>query len=208
MDTPGAREAMRLRIIMESFLAVNPNMTLTEAIPAIFATEVKTAQLESIAEAPATASAAFNLPDQSRETISKWIDLTPDVQDLITGGKKINAIKEVRTRCNFRGSYVGLREAKDGVEYWARGIGMGMSPSTYSSPTTYAAASTRTMSSSIALWIEQPGQEDIMDYGIGSKRIQAIKEIRSRFPGGAGLKEAKDGFEAWEKKRGISHPRY
>lgn len=204
MDSPGEREAMRLRIIMESFLAVNPNMTLTEAIPAIFATEMKTAQLESVQAETSepVAKAGFPVPDQDRDTLSKWIDLSPDVQALILGSKKIQAIKEVRTRCSYRGSYVGLREAKDGVEYWQATRG------TLSKTSPGVGGTYTTTSSSIAGWMEEPGQADIRRLGFDSKRIQAIKEIRSRFPGGAGLKEAKEGFEHWEKINGVSHSRY
>jgi ribosomal protein L7/L12 len=199
-EDAGFREAERLRIILQSFADVQPNMMLHEAVPAIFETEKKTRDLESVQAVAAVPG--FPLPDPDNDTVSKWIDLNPDVQTLILDGKKLQAIKEVRTRTMWKGAMLGLYESKEGVEYWDRTRGSKV-------PAPAVSSSTRgTGKHDIADWIAEVGQYDIRDLGFDSKRIQAIKEVRHRYPEGAGLKEAKDGYEEWERRAGISHSAY
>lgn len=198
---PAEREAARLRIIMEAFLAADPYMKLQDAIPAIFAAELKTRDMEEV-QAREAKPKEFELPDDQPETIAKWMDLVPDVMTMMTSGNKIHAIREIRLRTLVArtGRAPGLKEAKDGAEHWEATRRRPSSSGTAARPKPMWMSSATAMSEDIANWMNQIGQADIIDYMNASKKIQAIKEVRSRFPGGAGLKEAKDGVEYWERK--------
>lgn len=120
------REAERLRIILETFRYAHPAMTLEEAVPMIWEAEKRTAELESKQSAALSGNTdgTWTLANNEPETIASWIDTQPDIQDFIAGSQKINAIRETRTRLKDpvagRGTHVGLKDAKYGVEEWER----------------------------------------------------------------------------------------
>lgn len=128
-------EAERLRVIIETLGYAQPELKLSEALPMIWEIEKKTAklELEQRAALSVNADGTYTLEDNKPDTIAAWIDTQPDIIDLITGSKKINAIKEVRDRLldperlhitheSGRAWHVGLKDAKDAVEAWAAGI--------------------------------------------------------------------------------------
>lgn len=191
------READRLRVIIKSIAYTDPDMRMADAADAIFEIEARTFGIEQMALNDAPKMAGIVLPDQTPETIARFIDLQPDIQALAPS-KKINAIKEVRALTS-----VGLKEAKEGVEHW-----VSTRPKAHYSPTAAAAAG-RTLTASmsdIADWID--GQADIIRLLTGSTmlpspKIHAIKETRVRHPAGPSLKEAKDGVEHWMVSKGY-----
>jgi ribosomal protein L7/L12 len=96
-----------------------------------------------------------------------------EIESLIAAGRKIEAIRLYRERYG-----VGLKEAKDAVDAFARGA-----------PLTFAASPPR---SGLA---DDPELASIIDPLLREGRlIQAIKEYRDRRP--VGLKEAKEIIEA------------
>lgn len=104
----GRNEADRLRVILETLLFAQPELKLAEALPMVWEIEKKTLALESPGESFVPG------PGTSTETVARWISrpANKDIQDLIPT-KKISAIKEVRAK-----TLIGLKEAKDAVEYW------------------------------------------------------------------------------------------
>lgn len=113
-------EAQRLRVIIESLAYTSPAMTMDEAASVIFEIEKRTALLEGPKEAariPAT-----KLKDDRPETVAAFIDCVPAIYQFICDGKKIDAIKETRARivssAHGGTGLLGLKEAKEGVEYW------------------------------------------------------------------------------------------
>jgi ribosomal protein L7/L12 len=177
------REAERLRIVLQTFAHAQPGMTLDEAVPAIFKAEKRAAELEAVNAPVRTMS--ISLPDTKPETLAKFIDLQPDIQALVPH-KKINAIKELRAR-----TYVGLKEAKEGIEHWqdTRSAAIAYPP---------AVASIADDEETIAKWID--GRPDIQDLiVISSTRISGIKDVRSFYP--TGLREAKNGVDHWLRTR-------
>lgn len=109
------REAERIRIILETLKHTQPTMTLDEAVPLVFNLEKETAKLEALSTPPATPRSF------GQEDLAHWIDGQSDIQDLLrAGGKKIQAIKEVRLRTS-----APLKEAKEGVEEWEKRNGLG-----------------------------------------------------------------------------------
>lgn len=118
-------EAERLRVIIETLGYAQPELKLSEALPMIWEIEKKTAklELEQRAALSVNTDGTYTLEDNKPDTIAAWIDTQPDIIDLITGSKKINAIKEVRTRLMdphrvATGMHLGLKESKEGVEAW------------------------------------------------------------------------------------------
>lgn len=107
--TNGRNEADRLRVILETLLFAQPELKLAEALPMVWEIEKKTLALESPEETGKPAS-------ESPVDVAEWINrpVNKDIQGLV-GGFKISAIKEVRAR-----TLIGLKEAKEGVEYWDR----------------------------------------------------------------------------------------
>lgn len=135
--TVNRTEAERLRVIIQTLAYAEPDMKLSEAVPAIWEIEKETAKLESEQRAALSMNSdgTFTLEDNHPETIAAWIDTQPDIIDLITGSKKINAIKETRGRLidprrvssthpSGERFHVGLKEAKEGVEWWERAHGI------------------------------------------------------------------------------------
>ncbi len=106
MVAAGRNEADRLRVILETLAYSQPELKLEDALPVIWEIEKRTFVLES--------------PDVTARgsdpaSVAAWIALpsNTDIRDYITDGKTINAIKDVRA-----GLGIGLKEAKDGVEYY------------------------------------------------------------------------------------------
>lgn len=106
MSDSSRREADRLRVIIETLAHSNPGMTMAAAAPAIFEIEKKAAKLE-------LDRGTLPLPDTLPTTVAAYINTQADIIDLINLTKKLDAIKEVRRRTS-----IGLKEAKDGVDYW------------------------------------------------------------------------------------------
>lgn len=130
MPVSARTEADRLRVILETLAYADPNIKLADALPTIWEIEKQTAKLESVSTVPVVHASSVKgtsiLTDQKPRTISEWVATQQDIIDLIPG-HKIQAIKEVRVRCVVRTrgvpvsySGVGLKEAKEGVEYWER----------------------------------------------------------------------------------------
>lgn len=191
-----AREAERLRVIIETLAHTNPAMTMDEAAPTIFAIEKRTAELE--APKLATEVKYPVLKDTTPQTGALFIELLPDVQKHVKAGKLIDAIKEFRTTTGW-----GLKDSKDAVELWKSGkhlsAGGAHKPAsskvTSTGVTIYAAPCATTLEGDIASWFDrQPELQDMIDDG---KKINAIKEVRAHCPSMPGLKEAKDGVEFW-----------
>lgn len=118
---PAEREAERLRVIIETLAATSPDMTMFVAAPTIFEIEQKTMahekvqwdkQLAAMRPAP-----SCTLPDSSPQTAAKFVDLCQEIKDFMPL-RKIDAIKELRARTGL-----GLREAKEGIQYWERHYG-------------------------------------------------------------------------------------
>lgn len=186
-----AREAERLRIIVETLAYTNPGMTMDEAKTVIPEIEKRTAKLE----APERPNGFITLPDSEPETIAKFIDLQPDIQDHIPT-RKINAIKETRAR-----TFLGLKETKEGVEHWDR---------TRNAAAAWAGSSSP-LNETVAKWID--GQSAIQDHileapgmdrlGRKHSRITGIKDVRLGCSAASGLKEAKDGVDHWLRTRRL-----
>lgn len=201
------REATRLRVIIEALAFVEPDMPLSKAAPLLFEIEAETFHRESLQ----LRSNGIELPDTQPETVARLIDLQPSIQDLITGGKKINGIKEVRTLTGL-----GLKESKEGVEHWHKTRPL---PATRSSPapssSSFASRRSAPPASSlpadVAVWIiGEPSIlsmiQDGIDGKISSGKIHVIKEIRA--VGALGLKESKEGLEEYMRtyRPGESFP--
>ncbi|HYF61401.1 MAG TPA: ribosomal protein L7/L12 [Herpetosiphonaceae bacterium] len=105
-------------------------------------------------------------------------DVRERVELLLAQGKKIEAIKEVRTV-----SGIGLKEAKDYVEGLASGF----------RPPTIAAGYAQPVSAGVIALSPDAEREVRREIAAGNK-IMAIKIVREA--SGAGLKEAKDFVEA------------
>jgi ribosomal protein L7/L12 len=127
-------EAERLRVIIQTLAYAEPDMKLSEAVPAIWEIEKQTAKLELEQRGALSMNpdGTYTLADNNPVTIAAWIDTQPDIIALMPH-KKINAIKEVRGRLldpermhtsSPAGDkwHVGLKDAKDAVEAWAAGI--------------------------------------------------------------------------------------
>lgn len=194
MQHPAEREAERLRIILTTLAESMPDMELGIAAPIIFETEKKTAELE---RQQVETAGIFMLPNSKPETIAAFIELQPDIADLCVD-KKINAIKEVRSRAGADGTFIGLKEAKEGVEWFVSG-GHFAVPTTSASP---PGAWNPTFTTAEAVeWVDlQPEITDAYDspgFSGGPNKIQAIKECRAMTT--LGLTEAKDLVEAWAR---------
>lgn len=120
---PG-REAERLRTILETLLATQPELPLGDAVPMIFRIEEHAAKREreeftALHEKLTQASKPIPTVFRDGEAVADWISssnpMAAPVRDFMVAGKKINAIKEVRAVLG-----IGLKEAKDGVECWER----------------------------------------------------------------------------------------
>lgn len=198
---PAEREAERLRTIIETLAATCPEMTMFAAAPVIFEIEGKTAQKEKVQwEKDVLAmrpKPTATLPDTSPETAARFVDLCQEVKDHMPH-KKINAIKELRARTGL-----GLKEAKDGIEYWERYYPLPVAPAP--PPASSSRAPTPV---AIADWIDtlgpghsvQPHLADMLS-GTTHAKIKAIKEVRFTCPMTPGLKEAKEGVEEWERRK-------
>ena len=124
--------------------------------------------------------------------------ICPPITDFLPH-KKINAIKELRAR-----THLGLKEAKDGIEYYeahyASGAVSGFAPATVRT-SGYPYLPTPALG---AEWIEHDpvGRrvKDHMTSKTTAYKIYAIKEMRALTS--LGLKEAKDAVELWEKVYG------
>lgn len=189
MYEAAAREAERLRIIVQTFAYAHPSMTMDEAVPLILEAEKKTAELE----APKMPKEQVFVPlaDHSPETGAAFIDLCPSVQEPIRDGKLIIGIKEFRGLTGW-----GLKESKEACQFWEATRIKGLTPATSSTipAPTWGPAD-------IANWID--GEEAVLVFLEGRStrpsgaKIQAIKETRALCPSYPGLKEAKDGVEHW-----------
>lgn len=192
MINPFAREADRLRVIIESLAYTDPGMPMSEAAPTIFAIEKRTVELEDAA----LDSKAIRMKTDP-ETLGKFIDIQPDIQ-AEGPHRTILAIKMLRQRVvDLDGKPLGLLEAKVAIQEWVkRAAYTPASPMTYVSPP----------AEEVADWIDT--QEDIVELlddhllgksSITKPRILAIKEARIRWPGAAtlGLREAKEGVDEW-----------
>lgn len=178
-------EADRLRVILEALAYAQPGISLEDALPMIKKIEERTVELKS-AELNARPK-TWMLADEKPETVARFIDTQPDIQDLIRDTKTINAIKEVRSMVATptpRG-FLGLKEAKLGVEYWRDTRMLGKPPVT----------GVRATLPGYAEWIDT--DSTTKDYILGGKKIDAIKHVRMML--GIGLKEAKDAVEMWER---------
>lgn len=109
-------ESERLKVILETLAFAHPDMLLVEAISLLPQIEEKVARistipLEYVGSVPASA-------------VADWIDGPgqEDVIEFIRDHKRINAIKECRSRYPYpvAGKLLGLKEAKEGVEEWCR----------------------------------------------------------------------------------------
>ena len=195
---PAEREAERLRVIIQTLADTSPDMTIFAAAPTIFEIERKTAELERVQFDKNLASMrpvpTATLPDSSPQTAAKFVDLCQEIKDHMPH-KKINAIKELRSRTGL-----GLKEAKDGIEWWEK-YGAGGPPPTVSSSGTPRFAFPR----DCADWIEKDSAAIHIRHILVSKastsyKILAIKETRAATL--LGLKEAKEGVEEWIKVYG------
>jgi ribosomal protein L7/L12 len=193
---PAEREAERLRVIIQTLADACPDMTMFTAAPTIFETERKTAELEKVQFDQRLAAMrtppACTRPDSTPETAAKFVELCQEIKDHMPH-KKINAIKELRARTGL-----GLKEAKDGIEYWER-HGGGSAPAPVSSSGTALpghGATPRVW----ADWIEHSTAAADIRRDLRAKvssyyKIQAIKDVRAATT--LGLKEAKEAVEEW-----------
>lgn len=185
---PAEREAERLRTIIETMILTQPHVTMQDAGPMIFEIEKKTASMEAVqvAPSPGITTPRYPVPDFEPATLKSFIDLVPSIQAHITGSRKINAIKELRTLTG-----AGLKDAKHGVERWEAETKA--RPKSHTTSVSYG-----TSPVDIAEWMHDfcPVAKDFL---LAAKKIQAIKEVRALHPDGIGLKEAKDGVEYYEK---------
>ena len=201
---PAEREAERLRVIIQTLAEASPDMTMFAAAPTIFEIERKTAELEKVQFDQRLAAMrtppACTLPDSSPETTAKFVDLCQEIKDFMPH-KKINAIKELRARTGL-----GLKEAKDGIEYWERYYPLPAAPA---APPKSSSGTTRTPTPvAIADWIDtlgpghsvMPHMEDAYK-GVAHAKLKAIKEVRYTCPMAPGLKEAKEGVEEWLRRK-------
>lgn len=108
--------------------------------------------------------------------------LTAEVRRLLAAGKKMHAIKLYRERTG-----VGLKAAKDAVEGLERGGVAFLSSPEQAAPgwQPFAASS------------DEQLRAEVQHLLAAGQKIHAIKLYRERT--GAGLKEAKDVVEAWER---------
>lgn len=199
---PAEREAERLRVIIETLAATSPDMTMFVAAPTIFEIEKKTADMEKVQWEKDVLAArprpVITLPDSTPQTAAKFVDLCQEVKDFLPH-KKINAIKELRARTGL-----GLKEAKDGIEWWEKYGTTGPPPASSSGALSPTPAN-------VVTWIDSlPATHPVrvhltdMMHGTAHSKIKAIKEVRMDCPHLPGLKEAKEGVEAWERKeRGL-----
>lgn len=190
---PGEREAERLRTILTTLAEVEPNMELSIAKDVIFKIEKETCKLE---RQQVENGNLFMLPDSAPRTIAAFIELQPDIAALCEH-KKIHAIKEVRARAGANGTHIGLKEAKEGVEFFSTKthLSSGTTP-----PATAVGWCSDNTPKAICDWIEDYGTtvRDAYDTAVsGHGKILAIKEVRAVCPSGPSLTEAKAGFEHW-----------
>lgn len=190
---PAEREAERLRVIIETLAATSPDMTMFVAAPTIFEIEKKTADMEKVQWEKDVLAArprpVATLPDTSPETAARFVDLCQEIKDELPH-KKINAIKELRARTGL-----GLKEAKEGIEYWEK----------HHSTTTPASSSSTALSGHSARiwadWIEHSTGATAIRRDLRAKaspyyKIQAIKDVRAA-SSTLNLKEAKEAVEEW-----------
>lgn len=105
-------DSERLRTILISLNEVMPELMLKDALEHVSTIEAK---LKSdLSHTSFIAGATVSLPNSLPKTIAYWIGSQPEIKEYILDSKKIQAIKEVRGLTR-----VGLKEAKEGVEYWA-----------------------------------------------------------------------------------------
>lgn len=190
---PAEREAERLRTILTTLAEVEPNMELGIAKNVIFRIEEETCKLE---RQQVEKNNLFMLPDDSPRTIAAFIELQPDIAALCDS-KKINAIKEVRARAGAGGTHIGLKEAKDGVEFFSTKVHLGAGTP---APTTAIGWCINKTPKAICDWIEDYGHtvRDAYDTAVsGHGKIAAIKEVRAVCPSKPSLVESKAGFEHW-----------
>lgn len=182
------REAERLRIVLQTFAHAHPGMTLDEAAPLIFEAEKRAAELES-PRISTTDAAIFTLPDTQPRTVALWIELHPHVQDMIRDRTKINAIKEVRAK-----TLIGLKEAKEGVEFWEKHMGILGSAGPGS-----GLPSLSLTPHALAGWIDAHERiVDVLRSSDPNRKIHAIREVRLTHPSSPGLHEAKEAVEFWQ----------
>lgn len=193
---PAEREAERLRVIIESLAFAAPSMTIFEAAPKIFEIEQKTMAHEKVQWDKQLAAMrpppSCTLPDTSPATAAKFVDLCQEIKDFMPH-KKINAIKELRARTGL-----GLKEAKDGIEYWEK-FGSGIAPTPPASSSGSLPSSTWS-ARDVAEWIQHDpagrATRRILDgKAVSAWKIAGIKQCRADSM--LGLKEAKDGCEEW-----------
>lgn len=198
---PAEREAERLRVIIETLAHAKPDMTIYEAAPKIFEIEKKTAELEKVQVLPAPAGpgyydgSVFYLPDSEPQTLAKFVEICPPIQAFLPH-KKINAIKELRARTG-----VGLKEAKDGIEYF-EAHGSVVVPAPPTPPVGSSSGRSFPTPLSVADWIETDPTAIHIRHILTTRatthyKILAIKETRASTL--LGLKEAKEGVEEWVK---------
>jgi ribosomal protein L7/L12 len=196
------REAERLRIIIESLAFTNPEMHMGEAKDVIFKIEAESFEHES-RELP---TPGVELRDCHPETLACFVDLVPEIQRYLPD-RKINAIKELRTRVidGSSGMHVGLKDAKDGIEHWVatRTPTVPVHPAAgrtvpASTPGSSSSVPASPAPADVADFIES--QPTLLSYGYalhhgtaGYNKINFIKDVRAA--GYVGLKEARDGVE-------------
>lgn len=111
--------------------------------------------------------------------------LPSSVLDLIAAGRKIEAIKEVRTLTGL-----GLREAKEAVERIERGESVSLT----AAPSSRTAVDANDLAARIGSLVKD------------GQTIQAIKEVRSAT--GLGLREAKDLVERVAHGEPLAPPQH
>lgn len=193
MDHPAEREAERLRTIITTLAEVMPEMEMGIAKDVIFGSEAKAAELERQQVQKAN---IFMLPDDSPRTIAMFIELQPDIAALVPH-KKIHAIKEVRARVGAGGTYIGLKEAKEGVEFFEAKAHLSAGTP---APTTAVGHCPANTPGAICDWIQDYGHIVRDTYDIKGNKITAIKEVRALCPSFPSLMAAKEGFEEWVRR--------
>lgn len=104
-------------------------------------------------------------------------DLERELTGLLQDGKKIEAIKLFREQTG-----AGLKDAKDAVEAFERGLPIGLPGQ-----------------------LDERFERELSELLQAGKKIEAIKRFREQT--GTGLKQAKDAVEHFAARRGIASPR-
>ncbi len=136
---------------------------------------------------------ARTTPASSASTATSGLTPTviAEIDRLVAGGNKINAIKLYRDH-----SGTGLKEAKDRIDHWSvsttapHTAAVSNTTATHSSITPTAATP-----SSVRAQLPASVASDIDKLVAGGSKIAAIKALREHT--GLGLKESKDLIEAW-----------